>query len=67
MKTQTPEKLTVIFSDPSPVIHLNEPCQHRRVTIELTPEQQEALKVHAYSASPDAFEMPSVLLLEGYA
>jgi hypothetical protein len=54
-----PEKLTVIIRDISPMFHLQEPCDHRRVTIQLTAEQQLALAMNKD-------ESASVFVLEEY-
>lgn len=40
-----PTSLTVIIRDDSPLIHLNEPCALRRVTITLTDEQRHQLRL----------------------
>ena len=54
-----PKELTVIIRDESPMIHLHEPCNHRRVTIQLTAEQQIALAMNKD-------ESASVFILEEY-
>ena len=37
-------KLTVIMIDPARLLCIGEPVTYRRVTVDLTPEQSEALK-----------------------
>ena len=44
--TLQPLRLTVIIGDTSPFVHLQEPPDHRRVTIDLTQEQRDALALY---------------------
>lgn len=64
MKSAT--HLTVLIRDITPLIHLNEPVSHRRVTIELTAEQQQQLKLEkvGHSLGNDIFEDYGTCLLE---
>lgn len=64
MEYKKPSGLTIVFADPAPMIHMQEPCGHRRVTIKLTPEQAEALKMGRTSIKPEWYEFPTVFILE---
>ena len=60
-------KLTVIIRDLSPMIHLQEPVSHRRVTFELTEEQEDLLKLKCTGSvgSANIFEEYSSCFIEG--
>lgn len=45
-----PNKLTAVIRDMR-LLDINEPCSYRRVTIELTPEQQAALTMSYFGVS----------------
>jgi hypothetical protein len=66
MKVKKPTELIVVFADPAPVIHLNEGCTHREVTVQLTPEQSELLQIGMTSGSPEMYEFASVFILDGW-
>lgn len=59
-------KLHVTIRDPAPMIHLQEPVHHRLVTIELTEEQAERLKLRSvgYDMGKQIFEEYSQCFLE---
>lgn len=60
------KKLTVIIRDDAPMIHCNDVSSYRRVTINLTDDQQEKLRLFATSTSmgKDVFESYSKCFLE---
>ena len=60
------KKLTVIIRDDSPMIHCGDVPSYRRVTIGLTNEQQEELRLFATSTAmmKDIFETYSKCFLE---
>ena len=45
------KKITVVITDPAPIAILNEPCTHRRVTIDLTPGQAKQLELRRTGTS----------------
>lgn len=51
--------LTVVIVSYDPVVNLNEPCTHRSVTLELTPEQQKDLELKQH-------EQYSIVFVEPY-
>jgi hypothetical protein len=58
-----PISLTVIIRDDSPIVFANDSPSFRRVTIRLTDEQKEALKLRTTGAG-DMFESVSRSFLE---
>lgn len=60
-------KLTVIFRDNMPTICLGEPVSHRRVTVDLTPEQADALRPRfvGVSGGQNCHEEVSLCFIEG--
>ena len=66
MKPIYPSKLTVIIRDETPTLCLGEPCKHRRVTIDLTPEQADSLQLRylGQNGGFDTFEEFSHAFLE---
>ena len=59
-------RLTVIFTNPAPIALFNEPCTHRRVTIELTEQQKKSLmpKKTGASSGAEIHDYPSLFVLE---
>jgi hypothetical protein len=59
-------KLIVIIRDPAPLIMLEEPIQHRRVEIEFTEEQLEALRLfsHGVDRGKKIYEQYSFCFIE---
>jgi len=59
-------RLTVVIRDESPLIHMQEPVNHRTVHIELTQEQREqlALKCVGRAGGTDLYEQIASAFLE---
>ena len=67
MKTKIPaNRLTIIFRDDAPLIHCGDSPSYRRVTIDLTEEQRNQIKVNATCTSmgKDIFESVSKCFFE---
>jgi len=68
MKTRHPyTRLTLIVCDDSPFVYMEEPCQYRTITLELTEEQrrQIAMRKTGTLGSAEMFEYVSRSILEG--
>ena len=61
-----PRQLTVIFGNEWPLLTIGEPVSHRRVTVDLTPEQAAALtpKWVGRDRERDCYESFSLTFLE---